>query len=203
MPFSTIPKGSILRLKKKLRTKLKPKKITIQLNIQKNIVNLDMSKEVTKPPIHRLILASSKRLGIETYKKTSLKILFRAMTSLQIWNVNTNLLALIIFWFDHKKCKNRIRDKPENFMDEFFFNTNSPALKFFRFDHQKCKNRKPDKKPDPGQTWKFYGWMFMSIQIHLHWNFLDLIIRSTKTGNRTENRTLVQKNNFHKSCGII
>ena len=69
MPFSTIPKGSILRLKKKLRTKLKPKKITIQLNIQKNIENLDMLKEVTKPPIHRLILASSKRLGIETYKK--------------------------------------------------------------------------------------------------------------------------------------
>ena len=40
---------------------------------------------------------------------------------------------------------------------------------------------------------KFYGLMFMSIQIHLHRNFSDLIIRSTKTGNRTENRTLVRK----------
>ena len=91
------------------------------------------------------------------------------------------------------RTKNRIRDEPENLWMNLYVNTNSTALSFFQFDYQKFKNWKPDKKPDPGKTGKFYGLMFMSIQIHLHRNFSDLIIRSTKTGNRTENRTLVRK----------
>ena len=111
------------------------------------------------------------------------------MTLQQNWNVNTNLLALIFLTIRNVKTWNRTKtgygtNRKIWWMNLYVY-TNSPALKFFRFDHQKCKNRKPDKKPDPGQTGKLYRWIFMSIQIHLHWIYFDLTIRSTKTGNRT------------------
>ena len=56
----------------------------------------------------------------------------------------------------------------------------------------KKKNRKPDRKPDPGPTGNFYGWIRMSILICLHWFFSKIpnpVIRIMKTGNRIENRT--------------
>ena len=54
----------------------------------------------------------------------------------------------------------------------------------------------PDRKPDPEPTGNLNGWIGMSIQIDLHWNFSNMTIRSTKTGNRIENRTPDRPENF-------
>ena len=68
--------------------------------------------------------------------------------------------------------------------------TNWPALEFFQYEHQKYKNRKPDRKPDPDHRENFMcKWTSVPKEIYLHKFFFDTTIQSTKTGNRTENRT--------------
>ena len=68
---------------------------------------------------------------------------------------------------------------------------------FFRYDHQKYKNLKPDRKPDPDHRENYMcSNISMTEEIFQHKIFFDMTIRSTKTGNRTENRTLDQPEIF-------
>ena len=88
--------------------------------------------------------------------------------------------------------RRNFKNKPENSFQNYDLAKNEPVCQNKLIQPSEMQKPETGQKTGPGPTGKFSGQTSMLKEIYFHKKIFDTTIRSTKTGNRTENRTLDQ-----------